>query len=349
MLVVSAKIMAHGVLDALAPYRQNEPQAFVAKPRALDYYSQAEKLIASKLRLELSRKEAAILAGLYWLIGFVDKDSNFNSLASNFLLLLHEMTFSKERKHQREVAQMILKTSLACARSRLQDMYPRSLEGAWEFIALLPIIEQYPEFKPSYHEFYNKQFATLKKGEFEDDNNNYNTAIQNKNYSDIYNYLISTSFLYYYLQVTKAPIKGLPKDYFQEALIKLEPLEYDPNISLQDPNFIQLGYLATHVLLVLTNYGQHHIKDSVNMRNAARYIRDTLDKVRYELGYLDLLAEYVQCLKIIDPSDTNITSLDNLLFDLQRSDGSWGLKQSFPADPYTVFHPTWAVLTALNQ
>jgi hypothetical protein len=88
------------------------------------------------------------------------------------------------------------------------------------------------------------------------------------------------------------------------------------------------------------------------MRKAAHYIQESFSKV-YNLGYIDLLAEYIQCLKIIQPliknSTKEISKYEQFLLDQQRSDGSWGNDRSDNGDPYTVFHPTWAVLTAINQ
>lgn len=350
ILFTSLSALAHSPYDVLESYQDKGPKGQINPAQTLIYYNQVEKLIRDKLKLKLSQKEASILKALKWVIIFADKDINFDFLSSNFLIFLHEMTLRKERKHQKEVAELFLKTSLARAYKKLESLYPKTSDAAWKFIALLPITEKYPEFKQKFRDFYTQQFASLPKAEFEQDKINYSKAIKNKSYQAIYDYLISASFLHYYLQNSKTPVGDLPEDYFLEALKELEVINYDLNLALSDMKFIDLGYLATHVMLVLTNYGSLPIKDSLNKQKAQAYIEATLNKVRHELGYLDLLAEYIQCLKIVKPDgDLRIAKFEKLLFDLQRNDGSWGNEESINADPYTAFHPTWAVLTALNQ
>jgi hypothetical protein len=318
----------------------------------LKYYDHADSLISKYLKQDISATEKSILKGLRWLIKFIDKDSNFEFLHTNLFLLLHELSLNKGRFYQQEVAQVILEASLARAEPILAKLYPQSYGSAWKFIGLLHILEHNKKFKNSYYKFFKNNFKNNYKNNFNDDKNYYSQALKNKSYKEIYDYLISTSFLYYYLTQTNTKLPNLPHDNFKAALKQLEELNYDTELSSDSEEFINLGYLATHVILVLTNYGALPIKDSINMRKAAHYIQESFSKV-YNLGYIDLLAEYIQCLKIIQPliknSTKEISKYEQFLLDQQRSDGSWGNDRSDNGDPYTVFHPTWAVLTAINQ
>lgn len=321
------------------------------KTRDLVNYAEEDRLIAQKFEKKLSNKERAILHGLYWLIGFADSDKNFDFLSSSFLLLLYEMTFSKGRVEQQEIAKLILKKSLARAEKRLSKLFPPSERSQWMLIGLFHILLKYPEFMPSFQKYYEDKFAIKDpESQSKEEKRDFDLAIKDKSYRAIYEELIDTSFLHYYLSLTKDPIKKLPRDNFPVYLKQLESLDYDENLPVKSDIFINIGYLATHVILVLTNYGEFLIKNDVNMRKAKTYIKNTFDKVRNELGYLDLLAEYVQCLEILEPrNNEHIKESIKFLIDLQRSDGSWGTASSIQSDPYTAFHPTWAVLTALNQ
>ena len=152
----------------------------------------------------------------------------------------------------------------------------------------------YPKFEAAYRDFYHPQFS------FNDEGFNFQKALDSKSYQEMYEHLVYTSFLHYYLAKAKTPISRLPADSFLEDLKKLEQFEYKQDYAVKSDEFVQLGYLATHVLLVLTNYGQMAIKDGVNTRKAADYIIATFGKVRDQLGYLDLFAEYIQGLKIVN-------------------------------------------------
>lgn len=338
------------IIDAFSKYQETPKNPLSLKPRSLTHYADVDALIKQAFKLELSEKERSILAGLYWLTGFVDKDVNFDFLSTSLLLLLHEMTASRGRHYQREVAQLVLKKSLMRGEKRLSAMYPKNQDSMYEFIGLLHILEEHPEFKASYHHFFQQQFAVNDPKKLsEDEKKDFLAAVESKSARAVYEMLIDSSFLHYYLAKTTDPISGLPEDNFPFYLKELEAFSYKSDYPVMSLEFVNLGYLATHVLLVLTNYGTFAIKDSINARKADAYIKASFDKVAYELGYLDLFAEYVQSIKIMNPSNSRLRALEHDLFYLQRSDGSWGDAQGFESDPYTAFHPTWAVLTALNH
>lgn len=329
--------------DSFAAYRDFSPDAAAPSERTLVHYSEADKLIEASLQKHLSKKEASILRALHWLIGFVDNNENFDSIAPYFFLLLHEMTASKGRVYQKRVAEHILKTSLTRAQKRLHKIYPNNTTGKNNFIGVLQILLEYPEYQAPYFEFYHRTMN------FKSEPFDFEKAIKSNSYQKICEHLVSASFLHYYLTKTKNPIAGLPQDTFVNDLKKFEQFRYQLNYATESLEFVQLGYLATHVLLVLTNYGQFALPNSLDARRGADYIVATFNKAK-SLGYLDLFAEYIQCLKMTHrASRTSISELEDFLYELQRPDGSWGTGQTLSSDPYTAFHPTWAVITALNQ
>lgn len=330
--------------DPFIKYRDFAATPFSPSPRALSHYGVVDKLIISKLKQKLSKKERSILQALHWLIGFADNDDNFDFISANFFILLHEMTASRERLHQKEVAALILQISLARAEKRLAEIYPKDENGKNKFLGLMQILLSYPQFAAAYQQFYQRQFRGIT------EDFNFQKALKNNSYQEMYEHLINASFIFYYLANAKNPIAPLPKNSFLADLKMLEQFEYKTDYPVKSYEFVQLSYLATHVLLVLTNYGQFALRDSINARKAAKYLEATFDKVRDQLGYLDLFAEYIQGLKIANAVPrTKIEQLEDFLLKLQRPDGSWGTEQTFKSDPYTAFHPTWAVITALNQ
>ena len=314
-----------------------------------------ERSIREKLSLSPSARESAILSGIHWLLQFIDSDDNFNDVFSDFIILAYELSRAKNRAHQAAVAKLLLKQSLRRAQDQLPLLFPNDEQGRWDFIGILPIIAQTPEFQASYFDFYRKQFGDEIPEGYSSGNMDFKKAVQLNDYEIIGDYLIDTSFLHYYLKMTSASTAHtdsiiLPPDNFQAYLMTFESFDYNFAHPIDSDKFSELAYLATHVVLVLTNYGEFKIQPGIIRDKVNDFVRQTYQAVRYQLNDLDLLAEYLQCLKILNEGDEQLISeTEDFLLSLQRPDGSWGTKNDFQQEPYIIFHPTWAVLTALNH
>lgn len=318
------------------------------KEKTLNYFQPVDDLIKNKLTENISSREKAIIEGLRFVVRMVDDEKKFDFIFPSFILLVYEMIQSHGRIHQKEVAELTLRMSLARAQNRLNKIFPlNSEERKWQLIGMFHILHHYAEYSAPYFDFYRRHFLSsthepVHEIAFKD-------AIKQRSYKTIGHYLINLSFLHYYLRMAKNLDFPLPQDRFLEYLKDFEAFDYDFSHEPNSEEFVDSGFLATHVILVLTNYGQFPIKNDINKQKAQKYIDDTLDKTRFQLGYLDLLAEYLQCLKILHTGQKHIAELEKLLFELQRPDGSWGTARDFNSNPYNAFHPTWAVLTALNH
>jgi len=334
--------------DPFFRYRDFEKKALhITKPEKVQHYGAEEALIRAKLSFELSKKERAILAGLHWILGLVDEDIAFATLFPDLMLFLDKMTASQDRIHQKEVVNLIIKTSFARAAKQLDTLFSNQDMSRWRFIGLFPILLRHPEFQDEYFSFYQKKWPDLEKKFYVKDFD-INKAIKEDKYQALFDYLVWPSFLHYYLvEVKKSPLT-VPEDLFSSYLQAFEKFDYK-EYAISQPEFRNLGYLATHVILALTNYGQAPIQDSINTQKVKKYIESSFEKTRL-LGDFDLFAEYIQSLKILHPEgDARIPDLENFLYDLQRPDGSWGSERDFSTHPYTAIHPGGAALMALNQ
>lgn len=340
----------HNKWDPFTPYKDFTKGPLSIKPKKLKHYADEEQLIREKLKLDLSHRERVILAGIHWIITFADDDNNFDFLFPDFMLLMQKLTMSENRAHQEEVAKLIVKKSFARAENKLASLFSADEESRWNFIRLFDILARNPEFQNSYFRFYQKHFGPNLRLNYKADGTEFLKAIELADYQILFAYLLQTSFLHYYLAAVKNPSAVLPSDEFPRLLKEFESFNYILDHPVDSPQFRSLGYLATHIVLYLTNYGEFAIKDGTNKRKAQAYIESSFDKVRHQLGDFDLLAEYVQCLKILNPGeDQRINDLEKFLFSLQRPDGSWGSKWDFKTNPYTAIHPGGAALMALNQ
>jgi len=343
--------------------RDVEPYATYQQPwlsnndlsiQAIDsqYYGEIESELRRALKEVEQPKERAILAGMHWLLGFADDDANFTDVFTDLVLALHELTYTKLSSIRAELGRELVVISLLRALPKLNELFEPTEAGRWDFISLLPMLNDYPELEPGYHEFYQKWFSGLRDTSYQHPDGSFADALQAQDYAVIGDYLIDVSFLHYYLQQVSNSSLRLPPDTFPELLQQLTQFDYALPPPEQVDDYFDLAYLATHVILVKTNYGELELtKDDPNTERVAQYFDKTYRRVRFELGDLDLLAEYLQCLRLLSGSaqDPRIPELEAFILSLQRSDGSWGRRDDFSGDPYEQFHPTWAVLSALNE
>ncbi len=340
---------AYHKYDPFSEYKAFIKKPLHIKPKQLKHYAEEEQLIRAKLKLQLSERERSILAGIHWIISLADDDKNFDNFFSDFMLLLNNLSRSEDRIHQGEVVSLVAKHSLARAEKKLSELFKKDEESRWHFIGILQSLNHHPEFKENYLKFYKKNFGPILEATYKDDDEEYLKAIKDSLYQDIFDFLVQGSFLHYYLSKAEDSDLEFPPNKFQKYLKEFENFNYNTEHPVGE-EFRSLGYLVTHVVLALTNYGEFPIDDGVNRKKAQAYIESSFEKTKNQLGDFDLFAEYILCLKIFNPGqDPRVKELEKFLFSLQRPNGSWGSERDFKTTSYTAIHPSGAALMALNQ
>ena len=346
LLGLLAQNISYADNDPYFAYREVNKKPLDIKAKELKHFAKEEELIRQKLELKLSQRERAILAGLHWILTLADDDANFKFLFNDFMLLMNALRNSNGREHQKEVVEAISKKALKRGLLHLNELYDTEEMAGWHFIGLFPIIVHYPDLEQGYFAFYKRQWPkfSLKKSPTLAE---FNETMKDLDYQGIFEVLVSTSFPHYYIKENQTPKVPMPEDKFPQYMKELEKFNYI-DYPIKDTQFRNLGYLATHIPLVLTNYGEFPLKDGINTKKAREYIEKSFEKV-WELGEFDLFAEYIQCLKMFQPNDSRIKKLEDFIYSLQRSDGSWGSERDFKTNAYTAIHPSGAALMALNQ
>lgn len=331
--------------DPFAAYRNFEKKPLDLKGEKLEHFDEEALLLREKLTLDLSRKERAILAGLHFVLNFVDADKHFKFLFPDFLLLMHAMSHSHGRVHQKEVAKAIIKKALKRGYAHLKEFFPQDEMAGWRFSGIFPVLAHYPEEEKRYFEFYKQQWPRIKDSKAPDARV-LREAMARSEYKELFNFLVFSSFPHWYLHKVKTPPVPMPEDKYPSYLKAFEEFTYKDH-AYNSTQFRNLGYLATHIPLILTNYGEYPLKDSLNAKKAEDYINASFEKARLA-GDFDLYAEYIQCLKMYG-KDARTSELEDFLYDLQRPDGSWGSDRDFKKNAYTAIHPSGAAMMALNQ
>lgn len=332
--------------DPFSAYKDFIKKPLAIKSKKLKHFGEEEQLIREKLKLDISQRERSILAGLHWIIVFADDEKNFKALFPDFMLLMDKMANSGDRIHQKEVAQAIIRKGFSRAYGLLTEWFDNSENAGWSFIGLFPLLINYPDLAKDYFAYYKKQWPDMSSKQ-SPPVKDFTDAMEDNNYKGLFDILVFTSFPHYYLKKAHNSPVSLPVDKFPQYLKAFEQFTY-PEHQKEDPQFRNLGYLATHVPLVLTNYGEYALKQSLNAQKAQAYIESSFEKAR-QLGDFDLFAEYIQCLKIFNAQDPRIKELEKFIYSFQRPDGSWGSHKDFTTNAYTAIHPSGAALMALNQ
>jgi hypothetical protein len=104
-------------------------------------------------------------------------------------------------------------------------------------------------------------------------------------------------------------------------------------------------YLVTHVIYVLSNWGELTLDKNAFPHEYFFIIRNL--PIHMHTGDIHLISEFIECLRIFGAPDSNerIKEGINFLLENQNADGSWD--SSAGSDPYTVYHATMCACQAM--
>lgn len=336
--------------DPYAEYKKFDKKPLALEKKKLKHYQHELNLIHEKLKLHLSQRERSILAGLHFIISFADDEQNFEYLFADLLLLSSALKHAEDRIHQKEIVTSFIATTFKRGAKNLERLFGTEENQRWKFISLLGQLTYFPQWQEIYHAFYRSHFPPVDKTTSPKADQTLDYALAVNDYKRIFDHILEHSFLHHFNRMATNHDLLLPEDKFQSYLKKLEAYTYIQDHPQGSSQLRSLGYLATHVILVINNYGEFPASDSLAWKKAQEYIEGSFEKIS-KMGDFDLYAEYIQCLKFFYPGENSsrIKRLEKFIYDLQRPDGSWGSERDFKTNPYTAIHPTGAALMALNS
>ncbi|MCW8998466.1 MAG: hypothetical protein OQK04_07105, partial [Kangiellaceae bacterium] len=237
--------------DSYERYRQVPEVELQVPSTRLKYNQQTENLIRQFIQQTEDPKEKAILGGLHWLLGFIDKEENFEAVFSDFVILSAELARTSKRPLQRRAARQLLNNTLARGAKQLPQLFPANTDGLWDFIGVLQVVWASDNHRGLYVDFYRDQFSNVEKAAYSSELL-FSESITKRDYEIIGDYLIDTSFLYYFTQKNPDSKILLPPEQFDTYLDQLVAFDYDSTLHYYSDEFSDLAYLATHIVLVLT-------------------------------------------------------------------------------------------------
>jgi hypothetical protein len=305
----------------------------------------AERLEAHLPELEVEEAEAA-LRGALWTVRFVQPDAHFDQIFSDYLLMLHELYVQPADETVRRCLHDLILNALQRAEPRLAAIFPSTPYGAWDFQTILRILWEHEGPVEAYEGFYREVLSGHEELTYD---TTFEEALQARDYDTLCDYLIDAAFLHYLREERPEGSIALPPDRLPHYIRELAHLEYVHTVSSKPEAYQAQNYFATHVILVLSDYGSKRVLDCKLADHALRYVQEEFEPVWRRVPDMDLLAEFIHCLKIARLDDqTLVDKAARHLLDLQRPDGSWGSDEDLAGSPYQAFHPTWTVATALN-
>ena len=140
----------------------------------------------------------------------------------------------------------------------------------------------------------------------------------------------------------------MPTDYREEFINVCASLPFRYSIRDED-GYRDQNFYATHAVFVMSGYGEYPIPKNKFALRLKKYIHDNFPNVRNRLHDLDLLGEYIECMKIFGfEKEASVREAVQYIVSRQCPDGSWLKKRDKDDDPYDIFHPSWTSITALH-
>jgi len=293
----------------------------------------------------LDRSKRAVLRGLLWTLELVDADENFEFIAADYLLMLHELTLRPDTPVIREAAESLIRNALARLSKQLQTFFPPTANGKWRFISIAPYIYEFDVEAARFESYYRLALAPIDDQRHEI---SFQDAVNERDYDAIGDYLIEQFQLDRLLRKVGPAHLKLPVNRLPDFLARIDELQFIYDRRTADQYSIQ-NYFVTHLVYVLSDFGAKRPALQGLALRLSDYLAGNFHDVRHVVNDLDLLAEFVHCLKILGESKRgDVREAEAYLLAQQQSDGSWTTPYYKSGDPYDQFHPTWTALIAIH-
>ncbi len=291
----------------------------------------------------LNAQRISVIKGLLWLLDFVQDNDNFIFIFHNYIPMLYEVSVIHNDSVIRDIVRKVIKNEGLRGAGHAERIFTKDNEQ--DIILMIGILERVNAPTGKYIEYFNKYLSGYNGEKCRDE---FYSAAKSLNYDKLTDSICDYShFRFAYKRGMQKSLR-LPKDYQDEFLRTCESLPFKYTAADED-GYKDQNYYATHLVFVMTGYGEYPVNDTALARKLRKYILDNFPTVRTRVHDLDLLGEYVECMKIFGLGHrTEVREAVEYLVARQNSDGSWVKNRGKDDDPYDLFHPSWTSITAIH-
>lgn len=310
-------------------------------------YNQAA---VSALDLEMSKNTSdmrylSVLKGLRWCVAFCDNDKNFDFTFSNYITMLDEISLHKPGSKLEKIVHELILKEFGRAVPRFSRLFDADVNGYEDFISILPVAYHHNVPLQPLKDFFKRSFTGIvcpdRLQEFRD-------AALKRDYDTLTDLVVYAAFIDMAYRWKADRYFSLPPDNYQIVLKECADIPF--LYGFRDDDFHEQNYYATHVLLALNHYGQRRYTPSVTGDRIFFYLTGQYMTVRNRLDDIDLLCEYLYCLRQYGIKNAAfIVEGEQYIISKQRPDGGWGPADDPDDDPYDKLHPAWTAITLLVQ
>ncbi len=287
----------------------------------------------------------AVLRGLRWCVAFCDDDSKLDFTFSNYLMMLDELTLYRLHPAMAGIVHTLIVREFERALPRFSTIFSPDADGYDQFIYILPIAYRNQVPAKPLKEFASHHFAAVTPV---DRLHEFRRAAKQRDYGRLTDLLVWATFLNMAYRCQADRDFTLPPDNYLTIMTECASIPFVARFN-QDAYRYQ-NYYATHVLLALNHYSRRPLIASLSADKVFFYLAGNYNTVRYRVGDLDLLCEYLYSFRQFRLEGFQfISEGEQYVLSQQREDGAWGTAEDFEADPYHQFHPTWTAITLLIQ
>lgn len=290
----------------------------------------------------ISRKREAIIKGMLWTLDFVQDNNNFKFIFRNYIPMLYEISVIGSDDTIRDVARRLIRNEAARGEKYIEEEFDENTEE--DLVLIIGILGRVNAPADRYIERQRKSNPGY---DGENCRDKFYRAVQILDYDKLTDAL--SDYSHFRFSYGPGRVIGLrvPKDYRDEFIRVCSDLPFKYSLADRD-GYHDQNYFATHAIFAMTGYGEYPLPDNRFARRLKRYINDNFPTVYSKVDDIDLLGEYVECMKIIGLGrDELVHEAEERIIRRQGADGSWTKTGGRDNDPYDLFHPAWTSITAL--